>query len=159
MSQALNDVGRLDRGPGGSRRRRRIATGSVGWRGRGRPRAFRTAVLAAALLVGVALGGSEGAYPVLASDDGSSIAWLYREAGLVLAVGEADLSHANPVLARRAATVEAQRHVIRATALLRGTDGSRLVGTIRHGRVVLVETEARIVRVFYLARLADIDVR
>jgi hypothetical protein len=131
----------------------------MGGCGRGRPRAFRTALLAAALLMGVALGGSESAYPVLASDDGSSIAWLYREVGLVLAVGEADLSHANPVLARRAATVEAQRHVIQATALLRGTGGSRLVGTIRHGRVVLVETEARIVRVFYLARLADIDVR
>ena len=121
--------------------------------------AWFTSLLAAVLLCGMAMGQPEGAYPVLASADGSSIAWLYRDEGLVLAVGEADLSHANPALARRAATLDAQRHVIRATALLRGTGGSRLVGTIRHGRVVLVETEARIVRVFYLARLADIDVR
>ena len=116
-------------------------------------------MLVAALLLGMVRAQSEAAYPVLTTGDGSAVAWLYRDDDLILAVGEAEVFDANSALARRAAVLDAQRHVIRATALLRGPTGGRLVGVIRNGRVVLIETEARRVRVYYVARLTDIEVR
>lgn len=97
--------------------------------------------------------------PVWTVSDGTVVAWLYPADGLLLAVGEAGVAGANPALARRAAVLDAQRHVIRAFAGMRGVGAGRLEGVIRQGRVASVETLAGAVRVFYAVRLIDIELR
>jgi hypothetical protein len=97
--------------------------------------------------------------PAWTESDGTVVAWFYPADGLLLAMGEAGASGANLALARRAAILDAQRHVIRAYAGMWGIGDDRLEGVIHQGRVALVETLPRTVRVFYAVRLTDIELR
>jgi len=117
--------------------------------------------LLAVALSGVALAQPEPVpyRPAWAESDGTVVAWFYPADGLLLAMGEAGASGANLALARRAAILDAQRHVIRAYAGMWGIGDDRLEGVIHQGRVALVETLPRTVRVFYAVRLTDIELR
>ena len=97
--------------------------------------------------------------PVARNADGTVVAWAHPGSGLLLGLGVGPLSGSNLPLAHRAAVLDAQRQVIRAYAALQGRTVGTASGTIRMGRVVVMASDAATIRVYYLARLADIVLR
>jgi len=126
---------------------------------RGRPGAWSARVVGWAIAIASVSGFGAHAQGVeiLATDSGLPVAWWYPENALVLAVGTAEHEAMGVPLARRAAVVDAQRMLLAAVASMQGVPGQPVTGVIRNGRVVFEEADHFAVRVYVVARYADVS--